>query len=310
MWNVFIDGSAGTTGLRIAERLAERRELNILRLPQEERKSPDARRKMLEKADAAFLCLPDDAARESAALAEGTNTILIDTSTAHRTMSGWAYGFAELSAEHRSRIVSGKRIAVPGCHASGFIALVYPLVKSGLIPADFPFTCFSVTGYSGGGKKMIAQYEDPSEQGLASPRQYGTGQTHKHLPEMQKIPGLDRPPVFSPVVAPYYSGMQVTVPLQMHLLPGVTPQQIADVLAAQYADSKLVKALPYSTENVFLASDSLSGRDTMEVGVYGNAERLLLVSRFDNLGKGASGAAMQCMNLALGLEETAGLVTQ
>ena len=310
MWNVFIDGSAGTTGLRIAERLSERTELNILRLPEAQRKSPEARRQMLEQADVAFLCLPDDAARESVALAEGTDTILIDTSTAHRTMPGWAYGFAELSDVHRSRICSGKRLAVPGCHASGFIALVYPLVKSGLVPADFPFTCFSLTGYSGGGNKMIAQYEDPAEQGLKSPRQYGTGQVHKHLPEMQKIPGLVRPPVFSPVVAPYYSGMQVTVPLQMHLLPGVTPRQIAEVYASQYANAKLVKALPYSGENTFLASDSLSGKDTMEVGVYGNEERLLLVSRFDNLGKGASGAAMQCMNLALGLAETAGLVTE
>lgn len=310
MWKVFIDGSAGTTGLRIAERLSEREELQILMLPQELRKSPEARREMIAKADVAFLCLPDDAARESVALAEGTDTVLIDTSTAHRTLNDWAYGFAELSEAHRNGIRTNKRIAVPGCHASGFISLVYPLVKSGIVSADFPFTAFSLTGYSGGGKKMIAQYEDPNEQGLASPRQYGTGQTHKHLPEMQKIPGLAMPPVFSPIVAPYYSGMQVTVPLQMCLLPGVTAQQIADVYAQQYANTALVRALAYSAENMFLASDCLSGKDTMQVGVYGNDERLLLVSRFDNLGKGASGAAIQCMNLALGLPETAGLVVE
>lgn len=310
MWKVFIDGSAGTTGLRIVERISEREELEILRLPEEERKSPEARKRMFQEADVAFLCLPDDAARESVALAEGMDTILIDTSTAHRTNPDWAYGFAELSDTHRKNIQTGKHIAVPGCHASGFISLVYPLVKKGLIPADYPFASFSLTGYSGGGKKMIAQYEDPNEEGLASPRQYGTGQNHKHLPEMQKVPGLAMPPVFSPIVAPYYSGMQVTVPLQMSLLPGVTPEQIADAYMEHYNNSELVKALPYSAENMFLDSDGLSGKDCMQVGVFGNNDRVLLVSRFDNLGKGASGAAIQCMNLALGLDETAGLVTE
>lgn len=308
MFKVFIDGREGTTGLRITERIGSRDEIELLTLTEQNRKDPEARREMINKSDITFLCLPDDAARESVSLVTNPDTVIIDASTAHRTVEGWAYGFPELSQKHRENIKNGKRIAVPGCHASGFVSLVYPLVTAGVLPTSYPLSCFSVTGYSGGGKKMIAQYEAEGDTALKSPRQYATGQNHKHLKEMKHITGIDCPPVFSPIVSNFYSGMEVTVPIHTSLLGGKSVSDIADAYASCYKDSQFVKFVGFSEENDFLSSDVLSGRDSMEISVFGNDDRIILVSRFDNLGKGASGAAVQCMNIALGLDEKTGLV--
>lgn len=305
---IFIDGREGTTGLRIFERLAERDDVDVIALPEESRKNPKARRAALHEADAAFLCLPDDAARESAALAEGSHVVLIDTSTAHRTAPGWAYGFPELSAAHADAIRTSFRIAVPGCHASGFIALVFPLVRAGILSPDAMLSCFSVTGYSGGGKKMIAQYEATArESALDAPRQYALAQKHKHLPEMQKISGLSTPPVFCPIVADYYSGMTVTVPLfAAQLSPGASPETIRQLYKNTYTDG-LVMYDESVTEGGFAASNTLSGADTMKLAVAGSDDRILLIAHYDNLGKGASGAAVQCLNLVLGRDMAYGL---
>ena len=304
MTRVFIDGSAGTTGLRIAQRLGERRDLELLQLPETLRKDPAARGELLRKADAAFLCLPDDAARQAAALAGDADTILIDTSTAHRTDPGWVYGMAEL-AGRREQLKGARRIANPGCHASGFIALAAPLVQAGILPRSARLACFSLTGYSGGGKTMIAQYEAGGDPLLEAPRQYGLGQSHKHLAEMQKECGLESPPAFSPVVAPYYAGMEVTIPLFREELSGGIGE-IREVYRACYGTG-LIRYAESDGENGFLSAGAFAGRDDMEITVWGNGERILLVSRFDNLGKGASGAAIQNLNLALGVEETLGL---
>ena len=310
MTKVFIDGSSGTTGLRIYERLAERKDLEILTLPEELRKDPKAKKEAFAEADIAFLCLPDAAAMEAAELA-GPDTAIIDTSTAHRTSDGWIYGMPELKG-YREKIASSKRIANPGCHASGFIALVAPLVEEGLISPDTALTCFSVTGYSGGGKSMIADYEsdarlDLAEEGiidpLDSPKQYGLTQSHKHLKEMQKISGLDIAPVFCPIVADFYSGMTVTVPLFAKDLKGKV-QDIEEVYRSWYY-GKLLHFEPCPDGGVF--GNALAGRDDMTVTIAGNGERILLISCFDNLGKGASGAAIQNMNLLLGLPEDTGL---
>lgn len=310
---VFIDGKEGTTGLRIFERLATREDLVMLTLPEETRKDPEARRACLHEADIAVLCLPDAAARESVALAQGSKARILDTSTAHRVAEGWAYGFPELSAAHRDAVINGQYVAVPGCHASGFISLVAPLTAAGLLPKDAQLSCFSLTGYSGGGKKMIAQYEDEGRCGdLDSPRQYGLTQSHKHLPEMQHVPGLDTAPIFAPIVADFYSGMEVTVPLfRNQLCCGEHPmQEVLDCLKKHYEGSPIVKVL--GAEEVaamggFVASNALSGHDGMQIMVLGNDERIQLVSLFDNLGKGSSGAALQCLNLMTGVEETTGL---
>ncbi len=306
--SVFIDGREGTTGLRIFERLASRDDIEMIVLPDEIRKDPAARRDALHKADAAFLCLPDDAARESAALAEGSDVILIDTSTAHRTNPAWAYGFPELSPESEAKIRASRRIAVPGCHASGFVSLIYPLVKAGLLPADAALTCHSITGYSGGGKKMIAQYEaEERDITLDSPRQYALGQTHKHLPEMTAITGLSRAPIFCPIVSDYYAGMTVTVPVFAdQLAHGADADAIRDAYRRTYT-SGLVSYDESILEGGFVATNPLAGRDCMKIAVSGNGERLLLISHFDNLGKGASGAAVQCLNLVLGLPMDTGL---
>ncbi len=306
MKRVFIDGSAGTTGLRIRERLAARRDLELAVLPEELRKDASARRDALNAADVAFLCLPDAAAVESARMVENPKTVVIDTSTAHRTADGWEYGFPEL-AGRRERIAASTRIANPGCHASGFIALVEPLVRTGLLSADVVLSAFSLTGYSGGGKKMIADYETAATPLHRGGRQYALGQTHKHLPEMVKVCGLSVAPVFSPIVVPCYSGMEVTVPLFARDVKGT----VEDVKRA-YADcyhTGLVRFAADPSEGGFLSSAALSGRDDMEVSVYGNRERLLLVARFDNLGKGASGAAIQNMNIVIGADERTGLIT-
>ncbi len=308
MKKVFIDGSAGTTGLRIRERLSARRDLEPIVLPEAQRKDPAARADALNAADVAFLCLPDAAAVEAAAMVTNPATVVIDTSTAHRVDPDWTYGFPELDGQ-RGRIAASRRIANPGCHATGFIALVAPLVRRGLLSADATLAAFSLTGYSGGGKKMIADYEAAATPLHAGGRQYALGQTHKHLPEMVKVCGLATAPVFSPVVVPHLSGMEVTVMLDARQLAGGLAAARAcyrDV----YGAGGLVRFVddPAAAEGGFLSSAALAGRDDLEVSAYGNDARVILVARFDNLGKGASGAAIQNMNLALGVDERTGLV--
>ena len=306
MTKVFIDGSAGTTGLRIRERLSARPDLSLIALPEELRKDPSARADALNAADVAFLCLPDAAAVEAVSLVASESTVIIDTSTAHRTAEGWTYGFPELAGQ-REKVAASRRIANPGCHASGFIALVAPLIAAGILDSGVRLSCFSITGYSGGGKKMIADYtaegRDPL---LDAPRQYGLSQTHKHLPEMAKVCGLQYPPVFCPIVAPYYAGMEVTVPLTP-AETGASPEQIREAYR-NYYHTGMVFFRDAADESSFLSAGSMAGRDDMEISVFGQEDRILLVSRFDNLGKGASGAAIQNMNLVLGLDEAAGLV--
>lgn len=306
MKKVFIDGSAGTTGLRIYERLENREDIELLKLSEENRKDKSARKDAINNADIAFLCLPDDAARESVSLCENEDTVIIDTSTAHRTAKGWVYGFPELSPGRKDEIAASKRIAVPGCHASGFISLIYPLIENGIIEKSALLSCFSVTGYSGGGKKMIAEYEGENRDILlSSPRQYGIGQTHKHLPEMSAVTGIENYPVFSPVVADFYSGMTVTVPLFADMING-SAEDIKKIYKQKYT-GLIVSYKDCADENGFIAANKLSGKDSMEISVAGNDERILLISRYDNLGKGASGAAIECMNIVLGLPETTGL---
>ncbi len=309
---VFIDGKEGTTGLRIFERLATRPELELLTLPDELRKDPNARKEAIHAADIAVLCLPDAAARESAALAEGSKTRILDTSTAHRVLAGWAYGFPELSESHRTSIINGDRVAVPGCHASGFVSLVAPLTASGLLSKETALHCFSLTGYSGGGKKMIAQYEASDRtDDLDSPRQYGLPQIHKHLPEMTHVPGLSVTPIFAPIVADYYSGMQVTIPLHRGQINSKHPKAaILQCLKQQYETSPIVTVMDEEELQQFggfIPANALSGKDGMQLMVLGNDDRIQLVSLFDNLGKGSSGAALQCLNLMTGAEETLGL---
>ena len=306
MTKVFIDGSAGTTGLRIRERISARPGLSLITLPEELRKDPSARAGALDAADVAFLCLPDAAAVEAVSLVSSDSTVIIDTSTAHRTAEGWTYGFPEL-AGRRKQVAASKRIANPGCHASGFIALVAPLVAAGILDPAVRLSCFSITGYSGGGKKMIADYTAENRDPLLdAPRQYGLSQTHKHLPEMAKVCGLQYMPVFCPVVAPYYAGMEVTVPLTP-AETGASMEQIREIYRDYYRTG-MVFFRDEADESGFLSAGSMAGRDDMEISVFGQEDRILLVSRFDNLGKGASGAAIQNMNLVLGLDEAAGLV--
>ncbi len=304
MTNVFIDGSAGTTGLRIRERLAGRKELKLITLPEELRKDPKARKDAMNGADIVFLCLPDAAALEAAELVEDPRVCVIDTSTAHRTDPGWVYGFPELIG--RDRVAGASRIANPGCHASGFIALIRPLITAGLLERDTALSCFSPTGYSGGGKSMIAQYEDPERSPLlAAPRQYGLGQQHKHLKEMVHLCSLTKAPAFCPIVADFYSGMEVTVPLFAGDLKG-SPEDLKTAYRAAYT-GRIVHFDENADEGGFLSAGAYAGWDDMEISVFGSGERLLLTARFDNLGKGASGAAIQNMNIRLGLEETTGL---
>lgn len=309
MKHIFIDGSAGTTGLRIRERLAAREDLALITLPEEKRKDPAARHAALNGCDIAFLCLPDDAAREAVGMIENPDVVVLDTSTAHRTAPGWAYGFAELSPAHLRAIETGKRIAVPGCHASGFIALVAPLVAAGLLKKDALLCCTSVTGYSGGGKKMIAEYEASERSGLlGAPRQYGLSQQHKHLKEMQAVTGLACAPCFSPIVADFYSGMAVSVPVfAEQLAPNVGVQTLREFFADFY-QGPIVRFCEEPDEGGFFSAAALSGKDSMQVGVFGNDARVLLCARYDNLGKGASGAAIACMNLSMGADPVTGLL--
>ena len=304
MTKVFIDGSAGTTGLRIHERLSARQDIQLISVPSELRKDPKAREEAINAADIAFFCLPDAAAIEAASLCHGS-TAVIDTSTAHRTDPAWDYGFPELKGR-REKVAASKRVANPGCHASGCIALAEPLVRAGIIPAELKLSCFSLTGYSGGGKKMIAEYEDPLRNPLLSaPRQYALTQQHKHLKEMRLISGLEEAPVFCPIVADYYSGMELTLPLFKKDIKG-DMEDIKEVYR-EYYSSGLVHFEEDDPEGGLLSGAALSGRDDMEIRVTGCDERILLISRFDNLGKGASGAAIQNMNIILGLDEKTGL---
>ena len=302
MIKVFIDGSAGTTGLRIRERLIQRGDIALIALSEERRKDLEARREALNAADIAFLCLPDAAAVEAVSLIDNPHTAVIDTSTAHRTAEGWVYGMPELQGQ-REKIARSKRIANPGCHASGFIALVAPLVRAGIVDRGARLGCFSLTGYSGGGKKMIAEYESADRSPLLKgPRQYGLSQQHKHLKEMAAVCGLDNPPGFSPVVADFYSGMEVSVQLF-----GADIEAVRQAYRAAYP-GPVIRYAEGADEAGFLSAAAFSGRDDMEISVYGNDGRALLTARFDNLGKGASGAAIQNMNLVMGVDETQGLV--
>ena len=301
MTKIFIDGSAGTTGLRIRERLSARSDIELIALAEEVRKDPEARRAALNAADIAFLCLPDAAAVEAVSLIDNPNTAVIDTSTAHRTAEGWVYGMAELHGQ-RERIAQSKRVANPGCHASGFISLIAPLVKAGVVSKDAQLGCFSLTGYSGGGKKMIAEYEAADRSPLLkAPRQYGLSQQHKHLKEMAVVCGLTNPPGFSPIVADFYSGMEVSVQLF-----NTNVDEIKSIYKEVY-HGPVIKYAEGADEGGFMSAAAYSGRDDMEITVCGTDARALLTARFDNLGKGASGAAIQNMNLLMGVCETEGL---
>ena len=309
---VFIDGSEGTTGLRIDERFRKRDDIELMHINSELRKDPEERKKMIRASDITFLCLPDEAARESVALAEGEDVVIIDTSTAHRTEEGWAYGFPELSDVHRTAIKEGTRIAVPGCYATGFISLVYPLIAGGILPKDYPVSSFAISGYSGAGKKTIAAYESadrPKE--LSAGREYALTQQHKHLKEMKKITGLARTPLFSPIIDDYYSGMVVSVQLYADMLSRKeVPESLLDFYADYYKNRQFIKVSAADDETAaggFLAGNSLSGWDGLKIYVTGNEERMVVSSQFDNLGKGASGAAIQCMNIILGCDESKGL---
>ena len=312
---IFIDGKEGTTGLRIIERFANRDDVELIQISEEKRKDPAERAKCINASDYTFLCLPDAAAKEAVSFINNDHVRIIDASTAHRTNPAWAYGFPELSAEHRAKIASSNRVAVPGCYASGFAACVYPLVNHGIIAPDYPVACHAVSGYSGAGKKAIAVYEGPGKPfSFNSPRQYALTQAHKHLPEMKLISGLDYEPTFNPIVDDYYSGMVVSIPLHTRLFSKkLTAKELCEVIAAHYEGSTFVQVMPFMGEGIlddgFLAANTLSGADIMRVFVYGNDDRVTVSAQLDNLGKGASGAAVQCMNIMMGIDEATGLVT-
>lgn len=310
---VYIDGQAGTTGLKLLDRIRDRSDIELLTIDPEKHRDNAARARLINASDVTFLCLPDAAAIEAVSFVENPETRIIDASTAHRTNPAWAYGFPELSAAHRENIRNAKRVAVPGCYASGFAALVYPMVQSGFLPKDYPLTCHAVSGYSGAGKGAIAVYEsDERPAGYDSPRQYALGLTHKHLPEMQQVSGLAFPPVFNPLVCDYYAGMVVSVPLHRSFLNGKpSVSQLHGMFAKHYEGQRFVKVRAMQGEDVleggFLPADTLAGTNLMEIFVCGNEERILLAARLDNLGKGASGAALQCFNIMTGAPEETGL---
>ena len=309
---IYIDGSEGTTGLRIHERFQGRDDVEILTINPELRKDPEERRKMINASDITFLCLPDAASIESVSLVENENVTIIDTSTAHRTNEGWAYGFPELSGKHRDAIKNGKRIAVPGCYATGFISLVYPLTAGALIAKDCPLASFGISGYSGAGKKVIAVYEDENREKMYdAPREYALSQSHKHLKEMQAITGLERKPLFSPISADYYSGMVVSVPLYADFLQKkMNLEELWSYFNEYYKGEAFIKVMPLGSEEEtanMLPGNECSGWDGLRIYVTGNEERFVLSAQFDNLGKGASGAAIQCMNIIMGCDEAKGL---
>ena len=308
MYRVFIDGRAGTTGLQIEGRMGLREDVELIVLPEERKKDPAARKDAINSADFVFLCLPDAAAVEAAGMVENSHTRIIDASTAHRTDPAWAYGFPELSAEHRAAIAKAQFVANPGCHATGFIALVYPLVRMGLIPADFPLSVHSLTGYTGGGKKMIEQYESPERDNeFDSPRHYGLTLNHKHIPEMMQVCGLTRKPIFCPIVCDFPQGMLVTAPLHFDLLPeGLTVERLRSAYADFYAGQGNIHVLP-TPDSGFLGSNNVVGTNDLNIFVSGNGEQAIVSAQFDNLGKGASGAAVQNLNIMLGVDENYGL---
>jgi N-acetyl-gamma-glutamyl-phosphate reductase len=311
-YRVFVDGQEGTTGLRIHEYLAQRDDIEVLRIASERRKDADERARLLNAADVAFLCLPDDAAREAAALVTNPKTCIIDASTAHRIDPGWAFGLPELAPGQRERLRTAKRIANPGCHSTAFILLVRPLVDAGLIPRALALTASSITGYSGGGRKMIEQYEKGGDPCLAAPRPYALKLNHKHVPEMKVHGGLETPPLFSPIVGPFLKGLAVTLPLPLSVLAhGTTPEDLRGTLAARYANEPFIRVMPLRDPGAIAESyfDVQACNDTnrVDVFVFANDTQALLIARLDNLGKGASGAAVQTMNLHLGIDETRGL---
>lgn len=312
MIKVFIDGQAGTTGLRIKDRLSKRDDIELLVIDEDKRKDSAEIKKFINDSDVTFFCLPDAAAIEAVALLDkdNTKTKIIDASTAHRTDPLWAYGFPELSDGLKEKIKTNQLIANPGCYAGGFNAIVAPLVSRGVISADYPITCFAVSGYSGGGKSAIAQYEDcERDEELDSPRLYALTQNHKHLKEMVAVSGLSRAPIFSPMICDYDCGMVVNIPLFTDMMRRkYSPDEIRDILAAHYEGKPFVKVRPIGYAENMIGANNFAGRDDMEIEINGNADRIVISARFDNLGKGASGAAIQCMNLALGIDEQKSLV--
>lgn len=309
MKKVFIDGKDGTTGLKIFKRFENRNDIELLLIDSDKRKDAEERARLINESDITFLCLPDAASIEAVSLVENSNTKIIDTSTAHRTLSDWAYGFAELSREHKEKIESSNRIAVPGCYASGFNSIVYPLVHSSFIDKDYDIVCYALSGYTGAGKKGIAQYEDSSRDAdLDSPRLYALTQEHKHLKEMKAISGLSKKPIFSPIICDYPQGMVVSVPLYTdRMSKKYTIQDIYEMFAEHYSNSDIVKVRRPGYTQGMIGSNQFANRDDMEIEINGNEDRILITSRFDNLGKGASGAAIQCMNIAMGIDEKTGL---
>ena len=310
---IFIDGSEGTTGLRIFERFENREDIELLKISSQLRKDVNERKRLINESDITFLCLPDAAAIESVGLVENENVRIIDTSTAHRTLEGWAYGFPELSEKHYNDIKTGKRVAVPGCHATGFIAAVYPLIDNGVMGSDYPVSAFSLTGYSGGGKKMIAEYELERENILLNaPREYALTQKHKHLREMKAITGLSREPLFSPIVADYYSGMIVSVPVYLDMLKSHNSiEELHTLFEKHYEGKEFVTVMPFGAEEEqqnMLSGNACSMYDGMRIYITGNDERVVISAQFDNLGKGASGAAIECMNIMLGCDAKKGLL--
>ena len=307
MVKVFIDGKSGTTGLKIFERFSKRNDIELLEIKEELRKDPIEKQKIMNNADIVFLCLPDDAAIESAKLVTNPNTVIIDTSTAHRTDPDWAYGFPELDKELENKINNSKRIAVPGCYASGFLSIVYPLVKLGVIDKYYQISANAISGYSGAGKKGIEQYKSSNDVELEAPRLYGMSQNHKHLKEMMAISGLDHKPLFNPYVCNFYSGMIVDIPLEVkNLKKKVTPKELHELFKNYYGDNNFVRVMPFNengTESGFLSANHLSGKDYLEIYISGNEERINIAACLDNLGKGASGAAVEVMNMKIGKEK-------
>ncbi|MGN1090811.1 MAG: N-acetyl-gamma-glutamyl-phosphate reductase [Huintestinicola sp.] len=312
-FKIFIDGKEGTTGLRIADRFKDRTDIELLEISEEKRKDTEERKKLINASDYTFLCLPDAAAIEAVSLCENENTKIIDASTAHRTNPAWVYGLPELSAEQRTAIASSKRVAVPGCYASGFNTLMYPMVKSGMLAPFHPVTCHAVSGYSGGGKKLIAAYDDENrDSGFDGTRMYSLGKTHKHIKEMMAVSGLSYPPIFCPMTADFYNGMVVCIPVHLRAMAKkVTPKDVWEMLAKHYDGQRFVKVMPFGAEGMpeetALFADAVKDTNQLQIFVYGNDDHVLLVSRLDNLGKGASGAAVQCMNIMMGIDEGTGL---